>query len=563
MHAPEDTDTLRAARRAMGRRAWTEAAAHYEDALAEAGGQSASIWLELARSRFRAGDFDAAWSACLAAADIGRAEGDPALIADAATVVVGLYGDPICDQIHELCREAIHALGPADPVRAARLLGQLAATANRWAGDFEIDVVDQADQLATSSGDREARFLALFARHVHSQDFRTPGARTELGDRAARLAADTGDRRAAMWGHIWRLDSHYELCRRLEMDAELVSLTAVVNHLAEPHGRWRLRLIQGSIAALDGRFDDAFARADEAVTIARTSGGSGEAEFLHIVFQGNVGTLAGRLDRVAEAESFVRRLLGDGGPFLARNWLASLLATLGRTDEARTVWETMIPHLEAFPRYTPEWVINLVGNTDLSVQFGDDRLAQHLYDELAPFPERLAIGGAHTPPEGLIAHHLGRLARLLGDDDAARIHFEQALRLAVRLGSAPFEAHARLALGDLLHTSGAPAERREAEHQLMQAAAIADRIDLRPVAGPADALLARLRPGGTSLLTGREEQVAALVAEGASNRQVAAQLHLSERTVETHVRNVMLKLGFDSRTQIAVWHARRTSGSAT
>ncbi|WP_109509919.1 helix-turn-helix transcriptional regulator [Nocardioides speluncae] len=563
MQPPDDTATLRTARRARERRAWAEAAAAYEDALAAAGGESAPLWLDLARARFRGGELDAAWSACLAAADLGRAEGDPTVLADAATVVVGLSGDPICDQIHELCREAIHSLGNTDPVRTARLLGQLAATANRWAGDFEAGVVDEADRLATASGDGDARLLALFARHAHSQDFRTPEARLDLGDQAARLAAETGDRRTAMWGHFWRLDTHYELCQRLEMDAELVALTAVVNHLAEPYGRWRLRLIQASVAALEGRFDDGFDRADEAVAIARATGGSGQAEFLHMVVQGNVGALSGRLDRVAEVESFVRRLLADEGPFLARNWLASLLGSLGRVDEARAVWESMIPHLEAFPRYTPEWVINLVGNTNLSVQLGDDRIAQRLYHELAPFPERLAIGGAHTPPEGLIAHHLGRLARLLGDDAAARVHFEQALGLAVRLGSAPFEAHARLALGELSHTSAVPAERREAEQQLMQAAAIAARIDLRPVSGPADALLARLRPSGTSLLSGREEQVAALVAEGSTNRQVAARLHLSERTVETHVRNVMLKLGFDSRAQIAAWYARRTSGSAT
>jgi DNA-binding NarL/FixJ family response regulator len=54
-------------------------------------------------------------------------------------------------------------------------------------------------------------------------------------------------------------------------------------------------------------------------------------------------------------------------------------------------------------------------------------------------------------------------------------------------------------------------------------------------------------------LTGRERQVAALIARGWSNQQIAAELVLSERTIEGHVRNILSKLGFSSRAQIAVW----------
>jgi non-specific serine/threonine protein kinase len=54
-------------------------------------------------------------------------------------------------------------------------------------------------------------------------------------------------------------------------------------------------------------------------------------------------------------------------------------------------------------------------------------------------------------------------------------------------------------------------------------------------------------------LTPRERQVAALFAQGKSNREIAAALVLSERTITTHVANVLSKLGFSSRTQIAAW----------
>ncbi|GGT14335.1 LuxR family transcriptional regulator [Streptomyces tanashiensis] len=62
-------------------------------------------------------------------------------------------------------------------------------------------------------------------------------------------------------------------------------------------------------------------------------------------------------------------------------------------------------------------------------------------------------------------------------------------------------------------------------------------------------------PAGT--LTPREEQVAALVAQGMSNKQIAAQLVLSPRTVEGHVEHILTKLGFTSRAHIAAWKVRQ------
>jgi predicted ATPase/DNA-binding CsgD family transcriptional regulator len=58
-----------------------------------------------------------------------------------------------------------------------------------------------------------------------------------------------------------------------------------------------------------------------------------------------------------------------------------------------------------------------------------------------------------------------------------------------------------------------------------------------------------------SSLTRREQQVTALVARGRSNKAIAAELSISPTTVARHVANIMAKLGFSSRTQIAVWVA--------
>jgi DNA-binding NarL/FixJ family response regulator len=54
-------------------------------------------------------------------------------------------------------------------------------------------------------------------------------------------------------------------------------------------------------------------------------------------------------------------------------------------------------------------------------------------------------------------------------------------------------------------------------------------------------------------LSTREREVAVLIAQGKSNREIADRLVLSERTVESHVSNILLKLGCTSRTQIATW----------
>jgi len=67
----------------------------------------------------------------------------------------------------------------------------------------------------------------------------------------------------------------------------------------------------------------------------------------------------------------------------------------------------------------------------------------------------------------------------------------------------------------------------------------------------------RNRPDIEGVLTKRELEVAALVADGLSNRGISDRLIIGQRTVETHVQNILNKLGFQSRSEIAAWAARR------
>jgi non-specific serine/threonine protein kinase len=87
---------------------------------------------------------------------------------------------------------------------------------------------------------------------------------------------------------------------------------------------------------------------------------------------------------------------------------------------------------------------------------------------------------------------------------------------------------------------------------------------MEPLRGRAAAALAALK-ARRSPLTDRELEVAALVAEGLTNKEVAARLRLSVRTAENHVLNVMNKLGLDNRAQVAAWvtRARSTADHST
>jgi DNA-binding NarL/FixJ family response regulator len=58
-------------------------------------------------------------------------------------------------------------------------------------------------------------------------------------------------------------------------------------------------------------------------------------------------------------------------------------------------------------------------------------------------------------------------------------------------------------------------------------------------------------------LTSRELEVAALVAEGLSNGEIAERLFISRKTASVHVSNILAKLGAANRTEIATWVVRR------
>ena len=87
-------------------------------------------------------------------------------------------------------------------------------------------------------------------------------------------------------------------------------------------------------------------------------------------------------------------------------------------------------------------------------------------------------------------------------------------------------------------------------------AAAAGQCHLDPAVGKLLAASLHAPPSAAQELTRREREVLAQVASGATNRQIASRLAISERTARTHVSSILGKLGLGSRTQAALWAVR-------
>lgn len=119
---------------------------------------------------------------------------------------------------------------------------------------------------------------------------------------------------------------------------------------------------------------------------------------------------------------------------------------------------------------------------------------------------------------------------------------------------------AELGLARALLAKANPGDLPAARALATEAAAESRRLDLPGPLATADGLLAEIDAAARAAcpLSPREAEIATLIASAMSNRQIAQQLVLSERTVETHVRSILAKLGFSSRTEIATWSLRTT-----
>lgn len=189
----------------------------------------------------------------------------------------------------------------------------------------------------------------------------------------------------------------------------------------------------------------------------------------------------------------------------------------------------------------------------VAAQLGDAPVAAACHRLLLPTARWYGADGGGSPfSSGSIEHLLGLLAQCTGDHESATGHFERGVLANAVIGARPYVALSRLGWAECLARSS----QTSAEARPLAEAAAAELARLR-MPGPhrrATELLGRLsRRAPTSILTPRESEVAGLVAQGLTNQQIAAQLFLSVRTVESHVRGALAKVGISSRTELAVW----------
>jgi predicted ATPase/DNA-binding CsgD family transcriptional regulator len=146
-----------------------------------------------------------------------------------------------------------------------------------------------------------------------------------------------------------------------------------------------------------------------------------------------------------------------------------------------------------------------------------------------------------------------RAARLLGGSQAvwrtsgAKVDETNAYSVFDKLA----EDALRQALGDEQFER---AFAEGASYSFDQAVTLALGEDEAPEAAAAPATPSKVAPGG---LTRREREIAGLLAEGLSNKEIAARLVISQRTAETHVDHILGKLGMTSRAQVASWVAEQ------
>lgn len=185
---------------------------------------------------------------------------------------------------------------------------------------------------------------------------------------------------------------------------------------------------------------------------------------------------------------------------------------------------------------------------------GDLAGARENFDDLRPVLGTLDRDGRWLATVGHTAD-LVMLSAALGSLDEADRHFTDAVTLEDRVGALPYRTLSEIDLANVLRERGARGDLTRATGYAERALATAERIGMRPAARRAKEVLAELRKDHSVKLTPREREVLALIADGRSNREMAGELVLSERTIETHVANVLGKLGLANRTQAAAWAA--------
>jgi DNA-binding CsgD family transcriptional regulator len=248
--------------------------------------------------------------------------------------------------------------------------------------------------------------------------------------------------------------------------------------------------------------------------------------------------------REAEASAAIEQAAA-GGPSAAlyAQWAAAVLYN-GLARYAEAAWSACQATSNTFEYWVSVWALPEL--VEAAMHMGDAELARDALERLAETTQPVGTDFAL----GIEA----RCQALLSDGTGANDLYREAIERFSRTRLRPELARAHLLYGEWLRREG---RRVDAREQLRTARHLFDAIGMEAFAERARRELlatgekARKRsPGTRDELTPQEEQIARLAREGLSNPEIGAQLFVSARTIEWHLRNVFAKLGITSRRQL-------------
>lgn len=521
-------------------------------------GDPTSVMVARGRALYRAGDIRSAWPAARAIAVRARRVGSGPLLAAAVTIVRGIEDPDLNRELLRFCEECL-----AEPLvrqlsRAETIAVEAQAIVSRCHLVLPTSQQRSEELLADAEADGDPTAVAL-ALHARQMTLRGPWdaeSRLDLARGSAELARRHGDPTLEAWACSWEVDACFQLARRPELDRAIEKLVWMGVETGEPLVRWHGMMAQASLAHVEGRFADVLRLGQDAADLA-ARGGHQTAAFMERVLRSQTGLLTGNMEDLAAT---VTDPVDDPHPE-TRAYVAMILAGLGRAEESRA-------NLLAAVR-----VVDTADEGDLYQQWlcvlaltawalGETERIDEVRRRLEPFAGQLAsTSRGQAGSLGIVDRFIGLAAALSGDREAARGHLERAIELSQAIGALPSAASSRVDLARVLMEDHKVASDRRAAELLERGLSDAHDLGMKPLAAIADMLIARLR-ARPSPLSSRERQVAELVAQGLSNKEIGTQLFVSDRTAENHVRSILDKLGFDSRAQVAAWvgSAARSQG---
>jgi ATP/maltotriose-dependent transcriptional regulator MalT len=309
----------------------------------------------------------------------------------------------------------------------------------------------------------------------------------------------------------------------------------------------------GNVEFRLGDWDESLAHAQQALSLVTDTGQVWLLALMHATI---VLVLAGRgmFDAARRHVKLANRTAADVGDSASAMYAADSAVHLAACrGDAAAVLQEACP-LAAEPSQSPRVLGVLAWRPTVAAALVAERRLDEAAEALDVL-ERDANHRGHRSTLAVISRVQGELAAARGDAATARSRFQAAVQAPAGVATALDQARAHASYGRFLRRHG---ERRAAADQLraahgsfvrLGAQAYLDRLQAELAACGLDASRAP-RPERLSL-TPQELAVARLVCRGMSNREVAAELVLSVKTISYHLGNVYGKLGVNSRTQLA------------